>query len=57
MTVNDLKLELECYQLWINPECDVDNLSLEEWAEFISMYNEIKIQEDFKSAPILRFFK
>lgn len=60
MTVNELKIELECYQMYFNTECNIENLSLEEWAHFISVLEALK-SIDFniykEEASILRFFK
>lgn len=59
MTENDLRLELQCYQMTFNPECDTDNLSISEWAEFITMRDEISKIDDViqnKEVPILEVF-
>ncbi len=60
MTVTELEIDLQCYKLTFNPECNLDNLSLEEWAEFITMRDEINKLDDFiqfKEAPILEVFE
>lgn len=60
MIENELKIDLQCYKLTFNPKCDLDNLSLEELAEFITMRDEInKIDDVFqlKEAPILEVFE
>lgn len=60
MTVNELILDLQCYQLTFNPGCDIHSLSLEELAEFITMRDEINKIDDviqFKEAPILEVFE
>ncbi|MBN2618134.1 MAG: hypothetical protein JXR64_07450 [Spirochaetales bacterium] len=38
MTEEELKLELQCYKEYINPDCDIDNMSLSELKDFYSMY-------------------
>lgn len=40
MTENDLKIELECYRLYINPDCDTDNLTEKDTDEFYNYYLE-----------------
>lgn len=60
MTVEELKIELDCYKLYFNPDCDVENLSLEEWAEFLTVLAECNKLFDTiytKPAPILRLFE
>lgn len=41
MTENELKLELLCYQTIIDNTCDIENLSLSDWAKFITAYLEV----------------
>ncbi|OQY36669.1 MAG: hypothetical protein B6226_06215 [Candidatus Cloacimonetes bacterium 4572_65] len=60
MTVNELLLDLQCYQMYFNPGCDIHNLSIKELAEFITMRDEINKIDDiiqFKEAPILEVFE
>lgn len=42
MTENELKIELECYKMYINKDCDINNLSLEELAEFITLLDVVR---------------
>lgn len=60
MTVNDLKVELLCYQLYFNENCDIESLTLTEWAEFITLREEINkktLSIGFKCAPALEMFE
>lgn len=50
MTENELKLELLCYQTTIDSYCDIDNLSLSDWAKFLTAY--LKVEEISKETPI-----
>lgn len=38
MTENELKIELMCYKEYVNPNCDLDNMSKEELEEFYKLY-------------------
>lgn len=40
MTEKDLRIELECYKLYINPDCDIDNMSKDEVKDFYENYLE-----------------
>lgn len=60
MTIDELKIELECYQMYFKTECNIENLSLEEWAHFISIQEAlatIDLTIFKKEAPILRLYK
>lgn len=60
MTVNDLRVELLCYQLYFNENCDIENLTIPELAEFITLRDEINRKTatvGFKKAPILEVFE
>lgn len=60
MTVNDLRVELLCYQLYFNEYCDIQNLTISELAEFITLRDEIRRKTtatSFKKAPILELFE
>lgn len=38
MTESELKIELMCYKEHINPNCDIDRMSLKEMEEFYQLY-------------------
>ncbi|QEN05107.1 hypothetical protein EW093_10420 [Thiospirochaeta perfilievii] len=38
MTENDLKIELMCYKEYVNPDCDIDNMTKDELEEFYNLY-------------------
>lgn len=40
MTEDELKLELECYQMYINPGCDINNLTEGEIEDFFNYYKK-----------------
>lgn len=46
MSENGLLLELECYQMAFNPKCNLENLTIRELAEFITMRDEINRIDD-----------
>lgn len=37
MTKEELIIDLECYSMHYNTICDPNNLTLEDWAEFITI--------------------
>lgn len=38
MTESDLKIELMCYKEYVNPDCDLDNMTKDELEEFYRLY-------------------
>lgn len=38
MTENELKLELLCYKQYVNPECDLENMTKDDLEEFYNLY-------------------
>lgn len=38
MTENELKIELMCYKQYVNPDCDLDNMSKDDLEEFYDLY-------------------
>ncbi len=38
MTEEELRLELLCYKEYINPDCDIDNMTIEEKRDFYKHY-------------------
>lgn len=47
MTEKELKVELMCYKEFIDPNCDIDNMTKEEMDNFYKLY--IKSEDYFKS--------
>ena len=43
MTENDLKIELLCYKQYVNPKCDLDNMSKDDLEEFYELYAKSEI--------------
>lgn len=40
MTEEELKLELKCYQIYINPDCDINNMKADEVEDFFEYYKK-----------------
>ncbi len=38
MTENELKIELMCYKQYVNPDCDLNNMSKDDLEEFYDLY-------------------
>ena len=50
MTENDLRVELLCYREYVNPDCDINNMTKDELEEFYELY--VKSETYFKSIHI-----
>lgn len=43
MTESELKIELMCYKEYVNPECDLDNMTKDDLEEFYDLYAKSEV--------------